>query len=254
MSAGGWRVLPLATGAPVDLLTEGMALFDGLERLPQPTLRWYRSDAPAIVLGRGQGRLAAADGAAAVTTRFSGGGAVWLAPDVLCVDVLIPAGHPWVSDRLAEVFDGVGAAWLAGLEALGIDGLAVHDGPSTARRRGTPRERLLAAVCYATLGRGEVLWHGRKLVGLAQRRRRHGVMVQCGLLRTWDPRHLLRSLGATPDDAEILHAAVGLDEIGDDPPDDDAVIREVTAALTAVERGADRSEGGADRPERADQP
>jgi lipoate-protein ligase A len=100
-----------------------------------------------------------------------------------------------------------------------------------ARRRGTERERLLAAVCYATRGRGEVLWQGRKLVGLAQRRRRHGAMVQCGMLRHWAPQHLLTSLGADSDDSEILRAAVGLAEVLPEPPDDAQIMASVESAF-----------------------
>jgi lipoate-protein ligase A len=237
----GWQVLALQTGSAAVLLDDGMARFESLVDDPVPTLRWYRTTAAAIVLGRGQGDLVLSGVGADVVTRFSGGGAVWLSPDVLSLDVLLPATHPWVSDHVSAVFGRVGTAWATGLRALGIDALSVHDAPSTARRRGTPRERLLAAVCYATRGRGEVLWRGRKLVGLAQRRRRHATMVQCGMLRRWRPGELLTRLGADPGDAEVLHAAVGLDEICADPPSDDAVTAAVTAAfMTAAAEATPR--------------
>lgn len=231
MSRGAWRMEPLRVDTAANLLTEGIAAFDALTDAPAPTLRWYRTSAPAIVLGRGQAAVELRDVGSTVVSRFSGGGAVWLSPDVLSLDVLLPAGHPWASDRLTEAFDRVGAAWLAGLRALGIGELSLHDGPSTARRRGTDRERLLAAVCYATRGRGEVLWRDRKLVGLAQRRRRHAALVQCGLLRRWRPQQLLAALGADADDPEIAHAAVGLAELSHDPPTDDEVIAAVSEAF-----------------------
>lgn len=232
MTTGGWRIIPLQTGSADDLLKEGMTLFDALDDIG-PALRWYRSDAPAIVLGRGQRSLHLAAGAHPVSTRFSGGGAVWLAPDVLSLDVLVPAGHPWFTAQLDRVFTTVGDRWQQALGCLGVDDLTVHDGPADARRRGTAREQLLAAVCYATRGRGEVLWRGRKLVGLAQRRRRHGAMVQCGLLRHWEPEHLLTRLGADPTDPEIARAAVGLAEVMPDPPDDTQIMRAVQAAFAA---------------------
>jgi lipoate-protein ligase A len=233
MTTGPWRVIPLQTGDAGDLLEEGMRLFDALDDIG-PALRWYRSDAPAVVLGRGQRNLAMVDGAHPVRTRYSGGGAVWLAPDVLSLDVLVPSGHPWFTDRLDRVFRNVGERWAQALRHLGVEDLTVHDGPADARRRGTPREQLLAAVCYATRGRGEVLWRGHKLVGLAQRRRRHGAMVQCGLLRHWEPEHLLTRLGADPSDPEIARAAVGLAEVMADPPDDAQVMRAVDAAFAAA--------------------
>jgi lipoate-protein ligase A len=151
---------------------------------------------------------------------------------VLSLDVLLPGDHPWVADQLTAVFDRVGTVWLEALRSLGVPHLTVHRGASTARRRGTAREQLLAAVCYATRGRGEVFWRDRKLVGLAQRRRRHATMVQCGLLRRWRPERLLTALGADPDDQQILTAAVGLDEVCADPPDDVSVMAAVRAAFT----------------------
>lgn len=229
-----WRILPLSTGMATALLAEGMAQFDRLADDPVPVLRWYRSTAPTLVLGRGQRSLRVHTTDVDVVTRFSGGGAVWLSPDVLSLDVLLPPDHPWAGDVLTEAFDHVGGAWLGGLTTLGITDLELYAGPATARRRGDARQRLLASVCYATRGRGEIFWRDRKLVGLAQRRRRHGALVQCGLLRRWRPERLLEALGGDPDDREIAQAAVGLADICAVVPTDDDVIAAVSAAFTAA--------------------
>lgn len=240
-----WRVLPLEVDAPAALLDRGVALLDGLTADPVPTLRWYRSTSTAVVLGRGQAPLVAGHSPdVEVLTRFSGGGAVLMDPSLLALDVLLPTGHPWLDGDLGAVFPRVGRLWADALHDLGVDGATVHDGPATARRRGDARERLLAAVCYATLGRGEVLVGGRKIVGLAQRRRRPGALVQCGLLRRWDPAPLLAALGGDPGDPVVLGAAVGLDEVlagvaaarnrvPGGRVDDQAVMRAVTARATA---------------------
>lgn len=209
-----------------------MALLDRLAEDPTPTLRWYRSTTTAIVLGRGQREtlLESRDvGAVDVVGRFSGGGAVLMDDGLLSADIIVPAHHPLAAGDIGAIFERVGAAWAAALGDLGVTGLAVHRGPSGARVRGSPRQRLLAAVCYATLGRGEVVAGGRKLVGLSQRRRAVGALVQCGLLRRWQPAALLEALGADADDPEVLAAAVGLDDLVADPPDDAAV-------MAAVER------------------
>ena len=232
MTVRPWRVLPLRTGGAQTLLDEGLELFDALDDMG-PTLRWYRADTSAIVLGRGQRTLRLVAGPDPVAVRASGGGAVWLSPDVLSLDVLVPAAHPWYTDQLGDLFMHVGRVWARALRGVGVDVLTVHDGPAEARRRGSAREQLAAAVCYATRGRGEVLWQGRKLVGLAQRRRRHGAMVQCGLLRRWDPAPLLSRLGADRCDDEIAGAAVGLADILPDPPADDPIMRAVLDAIVA---------------------
>lgn len=227
----GWRVLPLAMGAPRQQVDAGRALLDRLIDDPTPTLRWYTSTSTAVVLGRGQAAIAPV-GDLEVLARHSGGGAVLMDPDLLSLDVAVPAGHPILDGDMTAVFSRVGAAWARGLTALGVTDLTVYDGPNTARRRGSPREQLLAAVCYATLGRGEVLAGGRKLVGLAQRRRRHGALVQCGLLRRWRPHRLLAALGADPEDEEVAQAAVGLDELGHADLDPRTVVGAVTRAMT----------------------
>lgn len=229
----GWRVVPFEVADAGTLLARGRALLEGLADDPTPTLRWYRSATPALVLGRGQGDLAALAAASGIPVvhRFSGGGAVLLDEDLLSLDVGLPAGHPWLAGDPGQVFLHVGQAWAGALATLGVPGPRVHPSASTACRRGTPRERLLAAVCYATVGRGEVTVGGRKLVGLAQRRRRVGALVQCGLVRRWRPGRLLSALGADPDDAEITRAAVGLDELLRPPPDDDAVVTAMSAAV-----------------------
>lgn len=234
---GTWRVHPLVVSDPEALLAGGLALLDSLADDPIPTVRWYRAARPALVLGRGQrpDAVPAVDGPGArtpVVARFSGGGAVLWDDSLLACDVALPARHPWLDGALGDVFLQVGGAWARGLAALGVPEPTVHRGAAEARRRGSARERLLAAVCFATRGRGEVLVGGRKLVGLAQRRRRAGALVQCGVLRRWEPGPLLAALGADPDDPEIAGAAVGLDELVHPPPDDHDIITAVTTALT----------------------
>lgn len=230
---GSWRVWDLDVDHPRALLDRGVALLEALAEDPTPGLRWYRSDRPALILGRGQAHVPLAPAPdVEIISRFSGGGAVLLDESLISLDVLLPAGNPLLKGDLAGVFDHVGEAWMQALSELGVGGLERHPGPGTARRRGTPREQLLAAVCYATVGRGEIMVGGRKLVGLAQRRRRAGALVQCGLLRRWEPTRLLEAFGVDPADVEIRAAAIGLDELLADPPDDRHVVQAVTDAFT----------------------
>lgn len=226
-----WRRLGYAVDEPERLLARGVVLLDELAVDPVPTLRWYRSSSPALVLGRGQPPLLG-DVDLPVLTRHSGGGAVLMDRGLLSLDVLLPASHPWLDGPLTRVFDCVGQAWRRGLSALGVPDVSVHQGDVTVSRRGDERERLLAAICYATPGRGEVMVAGRKLVGLAQRRRRVGALVQCGLLRRWDPRPLLAAFGGDPADAEIIRAAVGLDDLVALPPTDERVMTTLESELS----------------------
>lgn len=229
-----WRRVPLTTGSCEELLADGPRLLDGLDGDPRPVLRWYRPTDVAIVLGRGQQAAAFAGADVPVLGRFSGGGAVLMDDGLLSLDVVLPTGHPLLSGDISTPFLRVGQAWADALGALDVPEVAMHRGAGTASRRGSERDRLLASICYATLGRGEVTSGGRKILGLAQRRRRPGVLIQCGLLRRWQPEPLLRALDAPADDRQIILAAAGLDELMDTPPADGAVIAAVEDAMERV--------------------
>lgn len=238
-----FRSLGLEHGDAAALLETGVRILDALPE-GGPSLRWYVAPQPTLVLGRGQALPTTLPTTLATTLpvvqRHSGGGAVLMDADLLSLDVVLPAGHPWLDGGLTEVFVHVGRAWAAALAELGVVDLEVYDGPSTARRLGTPREQLLTAVCFALPGKGEVLHFGRKLVGLAQRRRQHGALIQCGLLRRWDPTVLLRVLDPVHDPAhqqdegpraktwaEIRAAAVGLETLLAPAPDNTKIIETV---------------------------
>lgn len=221
----------MKAGPATALLQEGVEILDSLAHDPVPTLRWYRSSDTALVLGRGQQAVHFRAGDLPVVGRFSGGGAVLMDGGLLSLDVIVPTDHPLLEGSLSAPFERIGSAWAEALSSAGVPDLDVHRGPSTTPRRGSARDRLLAAICYATLGRGEVTSGGRKIVGLAQRRRRHGALIQCGLLRHWDPAPLLRALDADPADQQILSAAAGLDDLLDQAPDDAAVMRAVERAV-----------------------
>lgn len=237
-----WRVLGPEVADAATLLDRGAALLAGMADDPTPTLRWYRATTPAVVLGRGQTRLAAdaglfdADGGPthhglSVVTRATGGGAVLMDSDLLSLDVVVPPGHPLTVGTLSDAFLPVGRAWEAALHDLGVEDLSVHEGPSPPTRHADPTERFLAEICYARLGRGEVAAGGRKLVGLAQRRQRTGALLQCGLLRRWRPSRLLAALGREGVDEHMAQRAVGIDELLAPPPHDTTLMEAVEAHL-----------------------
>ncbi|WP_370325160.1 hypothetical protein [Euzebya sp.] len=226
-----WVDLGLERGPAEDLLDRCVELLDATGRDGRPRLRWYVSTDSAIVLGRGQRHAEPVPGHVQLQ-RPSGGGAVLMDGDLLSLDVVLPADHPWLADDdLGAVFYPIGRAWAAALEHLGVADVALHDGPATATRLGPPEQRPLAEVCYASLGRSEVVVAGRKLVGLSQRRRRQGALVQCGVMRRWNPSPLVEALAVDPARAAIERAAVGLDDVLVPPVSDFALMRAVRAQL-----------------------
>lgn len=140
----------------------------------------------------------------AVTKRRSGGGAVLLVPEaVVWIDVILPAGQ--VSDDVRASMRLVGGWWADALSAitpgLDRDGLVVHAGGMV----GSPWSEL---VCFAGVGPGEVLLGGRKLVGLSQRRTRHGARVQGQLHRRSVVSETAGYLRGGPDESLVDAAAL----------------------------------------------
>ena len=153
--------------------------FHGLDPEPVRAVRSVRVSNPVIVLGSTQ---PSGDIDAAVATRLgievarrrSGGGAVYLHPDhSTWVDITIPRDDDLWVDDVGSSMRWVGDAFASVLgPALAAGAPVVHDGQFRAGA-------LARAYCFAGLAPGEVTVGGAKLVGISQRRGRHGARMQC---------------------------------------------------------------------------
>lgn len=203
--------------------------------LPDPVRRivwWFEVTAPAVVLGSTQAfdlidTDAAGVAGVEVARRRSGGGAVWLAPGATTwVDVVLPAVDPeWVHD-VGRAAGWLGRAWLGALSELGIADLAVHEGPMV----GSAHSGL---ICFAGLAPGEVTVHGRKVVGVSQRRSRLGARFQCAVLHQWDPRPLLDVLALPALERNALAAELAGVGVGIGSVEPSAVVAGLLAQLRA---------------------
>ena len=156
----------------------------------EPQVWWCDPTDSALVLGSRQS-LEVVDVEAAtaaglnVTRRRSGGGAVVVRREACAwVDVIVP--HGFAPDDIRGAMVWIGEHWLAALrpllsssdvgdrldvQRLDVQHLDVHRG-------GMLDSAWSEFVCFAGIGPGEVLLGGRKLVGLSQRRTRHGLRLQ----------------------------------------------------------------------------
>jgi lipoate---protein ligase len=207
-----WRV-ECQRGPAQDLHADSARLVG--EKLPAGrTARVLQSDQPALVLGSSQPVSDVDAGAAEaagveVVRRRSGGGAVLVDPEaVIWVDLVLPAGDPLWDADVHRASWWVGEAWAAAVDGVGA-------GPARVWRSAMQTSPWSGRVCFAGIGPGEVLLGDQKVVGVAQRRTRHGALFQTAALLRWDVVPLLGLLRL--DDAarargteELEPAAVGL--------------------------------------------
>lgn len=193
--------------------------------LDHPVIVWCRPTDDALVLGSRQDddlvdHAACAAAGLEVVRRRSGGGAVVVRRDeMLWVDVLLPADM--APDDVRGSMLLVGETWRDALEPVVGRAAVVHRGGMV----DTPWSQL---VCFAGVGPGELLVRGAKLVGVSQRRSRHGVRAQ-GLVHLGPPVDRVEQLlrGELPPGAPDAVADLG----GTDPR---AVVERLAARITHV--------------------
>jgi lipoate-protein ligase A len=180
------------------------------EPVREPVLRFWRHPAPGVVLGASQYKLLPGLGPQEieVATRRAGGGAVLAGPWMLSASVLLPPGHALARAGILGGYEWIGGHFAAALQALGLPARPAPDKRDAGE---------LAWACFAGISPWEVLLEGRKIVGLAQRRSRTGVLLAAGLLLDtpdWPllcavmgrPQHECAQLAAATADA---HQALG---------------------------------------------
>ena len=174
-----------------------------------PQWRVWTYAAPAIVLGCSQRALrpvleAQVQGRLAVVEREAGGGAVLAGPWLLGLSLVLPAGHAWLDGGLLPSYRLLGELHVEVLQTLGIAARAVPPQDLPSRHPQCESERPDWA-CFGGLSPWEVVdAPGRKLVGLAQRRRQTGVLLVAGTLLSPSDWPLLCEAHGRGQDAALL--------------------------------------------------
>ncbi|HLJ68888.1 MAG TPA: hypothetical protein VKX16_16145 [Chloroflexota bacterium] len=213
-----WRLIPFDRGPS----ESHFALSDALVRNVQvPTLWAHAADRTTLIVGPGQRPrdidLASVEASGIVAVRRQAGGTAVLAtPDVLGVDVAVPAGHPLAGNDVTTAYRWLGEVWLDALRSLGahVELVTVAEARAQPPAAG-PAEPAVRLACFGTLSPYEVTTGGRKLVGLAQVRRRTGTLWQSGIHLHFDAEGLAHILaGGDPAVTRALRRrAAGLDQV-----------------------------------------
>ena len=233
------RRLPFGAEPADRQLASGLALLAGLEEGARLALRWTEISPPALILGSSE-RLDDAnfDACAArgvlVYRRASGGGAV-LTEASLALDVAVPPGDPLDVDDVTASYRWLGETWALALARLGVEARVIS--VAEARADAPTLPPLLKRACFGGLSPFEVVVGPRKIVGLAQRRRRSGALLQAGVYLQWSSDRTAELLTQTSADraalTEMLDGRVaGLNTVGLGGLDGAAVMAAVEAVLS----------------------
>ncbi len=189
-----------------------------------PAWRVWTYAAPSVVLGCAQrglllshgpelGQQSGPEGRLEWLLRESGGAAVLTGPWLVGVSVALPPGHVWLGQSLSESYRPLGDLHVRALEAFGVSARALlPQAIGFGAVRGFPP---VGWACFGSLSPWELVdAEGRKLVGMAQRRRKQGVLLVAGtLVGPTDWRLLCDALGQPADAVALRQRTVCMEEI-----------------------------------------
>lgn len=187
----------------------------------EPCFRVWTYLSPAIVLGCSQRGLCDAVaqrlcGRAELVVRESGGGAVLAGPWLVGVSVVLPLTHPWACDGVMGSYQRLGQLHVNVLNGFGVVARAMPP----AELRSVCAASPLGAVdwaCFGSLSPWELVNNrGRKLVGMAQRKKQSGVLLVAGtLLSEVDWRLLCEAMGKPHDESTLRGCTVSAQDMGE---------------------------------------
>jgi len=163
-----WLRLNSGAGLPAYNMALDEALLAHAARLGRPVLRFYGWTEPAATFGYFQkfAEVAQATPLRPLVRRPTGGGMVPHAAD-WTYSVTFPPGHAWHALAAEESYRRI-HDWLR--QAFAAWNVETELAPSAVKTR--------PGQCFAGHEKSDLLWHGQKIAGAAQRRNRLGLLIQ----------------------------------------------------------------------------
>jgi len=168
-----WRYLDTGPASGADNMTlDEKLLAEAVKGSASPILRFYTWDPPAVSLGRFQEVASSVNQTACrkrgidIVRRITGGRAV-LHRHELTYSVISPIDNDLFPNNVLGTYKVLASGLLAGLVRLGVPAEIVS--PS-GDRAGMVQRDTKEPACFASPSWYEILVHGRKIVGSAQRR------------------------------------------------------------------------------------
>lgn len=163
-----WLLLESPPGAADWNMALDEALLEAATRLGHPVLRFYGWTEPAASFGYFQkyADVEQMTGLRPLVRRPTGGGLVPHKAD-WTYSLAVPPAHAWYALRAEASYRRI-HEWLR--DAFGVLGVETDLAPCC--------QKELPGQCFAGAEKHDLLWHGRKIAGAAQRRTRHGLLIQ----------------------------------------------------------------------------
>ena len=169
-----WLLLQSGPGAPVLNMALDEALLESVSRLGRPVLRFYGWTEPAATFGYFQkyADVERATHLRPLIRRPTGGGIVPHDAD-WTYSLVFPPGHEWHSLKAEESYRAV-HEWIQSAFTI----LNVRTELAPCSQKSAIRNPQPAIGCFAGHEKFDLLWHGQKIAGAAQRRNKLGLLIQ----------------------------------------------------------------------------
>jgi len=163
-----WLLLNSGRGVPAFNMAMDDALLEAMSRLHQPAVRFYGWTQPAATFGYFQKVAEAESGTLLrpLIRRPTGGGIVPHDAD-WTYSLAFPVGSEWHSLRAEESYRRA-HAWIQ--RAFARLGVETELAPCC--------KKSALGQCFVGHEKHDLLWHGRKIAGAAQRRNKLGLLIQ----------------------------------------------------------------------------
>lgn len=181
MSESIWRFLPFDANHGAFQMATDAVLADS--RPENPILRFYLWEPFAISLGKHQpeklmNKTACRDAQIDVVRRPTGGRAIFHAEE-LTYAAILPSDHPIAEGGTQRIHERISRALAAGLQKLDLD---VTLEPEIPDLRSHYEDSTGSFPCFSTSTQNELQIDGKKMVGSAQRKFSHAVLLHGSIL------------------------------------------------------------------------
>ena len=152
------------------------ALLEAMPRLQKPVLRFYGWTQPAATFGYFQkfSEVAAATHLRPLIRRPTGGGIVPHDADWTYA-AIFPVGHEWHSFKAEESYRRIHDWLRLAFAELNIE---TELAPCCRKLESGNQKSEIPSACFIGHEKSDLLWHGKKIAGAAQRRNKLGLLIQ----------------------------------------------------------------------------